>query len=94
MLPKGNAIMGGNSRREYLSAIQKRYFEATKDEKGLILREFCEVCKYHRKHAIRLLNQRKRGPTKRPGRKPVYNSAEFLTALKRIWLACVPKGWW
>jgi hypothetical protein len=87
MLPKGDAIMGGDSKQEYLAAIQPRYWEASKEEKGLILKEFCAVCKYHRKHAIRLLNQRKRGPTKRPGRKPVYHSAEFLGALKRIWLA-------
>lgn len=87
MLPKGDTIMGGNSRREYLTAIRQRYSEATKEEKGQILQEFCEVCKYHRKHAIRLLNQQKRGPIKRPGRKPIYHSAEFTKALKRIWLA-------
>jgi len=56
-------------------------------EKGIILQEFCAVCDYHRKHAIRLLNQQKRGPTKRPGRKRVYRSAELLTALRRLWLA-------
>ncbi|MEA2031412.1 MAG: integrase, partial [candidate division Zixibacteria bacterium] len=78
--------MGGDSRREYLIAIQSRYLEASKKEKSLILQEFCEVCKYHRKHAIRLLNQQKRRPTKRPGRKPIYCSAEFMKALKRIWL--------
>jgi len=78
--------MGGDSRREYLSAIRLRYCGATKEEKGLILQEFCEVCKYHRKHAIRLLKQQKRGPTKRLGRKPIYCSAEFMKALKRIWL--------
>jgi hypothetical protein len=44
------------------------------------------VCGYHRKHAIRLLNQRKKGPGKRSGRKPVYRSTELLRALKRIWL--------
>lgn len=87
MLPKGDAIMGGNSKQEILDAIQPRYLKASKEEKGLILREFCAVCEYHRKHAIRLLNQKKRGPTKRLGRKPVYHSAEFLAALKRIWLA-------
>lgn len=79
--------MGGNTRREYLAAIRQRYSDASKEEKSLILHEFCEVCTYHRKHAIRLLNQRKRGPTKRPGRKPVYRSTEFLRALRRIWLA-------
>jgi ABC-type cobalt transport system substrate-binding protein len=79
--------MGGDSKREYLAAIRQRYLQASKEEKGLILREFCEVCEYHRKHAIRLLNQRQRGPTKRPGRKPLYRSRELLTTLKRIWLA-------
>lgn len=79
--------MGGNSKQEILKAIQPRYLKASQEEKGLILREFGAVCKYHRKHAIRLLNQKKRGPTKRPGRKPTYHSAEFLRALKRIWLA-------
>jgi hypothetical protein len=79
--------MGGDSRREYLAAIRQRYLQASRAEKGLILQEFCAVCSYHRKHAIRLLNQRKRGPTKRPGRKPVYRTEELLRVLRRIWLA-------
>ena len=79
--------MGGDSKREYLAAIRQRYHQALREEKGLILQEFCAVCRYHRKHAIRLLNQRKRGPTERPGRKPVYHSEELLRALRRIWLA-------
>ena len=87
VLPKGDANMGGESRREYLKAIRQRYVEASRDEKGIILQEFCAICDYHRKHAIRLLNQRKREPRKRPGRKPVYHSTELLRALKRIWLA-------
>ena len=79
--------MGGDSKREYLAAIRQRYHQALREEKGLILQEFCAVCRYHRKHAIRLLNQRKRGPTERPGRKPVYRTEELLRALRRIWLA-------
>ncbi len=79
--------MSGGSKQEFLEAILPGYLIASREEKGLILRQFCAVCKYHRKYAIRLLNQRKRGPTKRPGRKPLYHSAEFLGALKRIWLA-------
>jgi hypothetical protein len=79
--------MGGDSKREYLTAIRQRYRQASREEKGLILQEFCAVCRYHRKHAIRLLNQRKRGPTERPGRKPVYRTEELLRALRRIWLA-------
>ena len=79
--------MGGNSRQEYLAAILERYHQSTRKEKGLILQEFCAVCGYHHKHAIRLLNRRQKRPRRRPGRKPVYYSPELLTALKRIWLA-------
>lgn len=78
--------MGGDSKREYLAAIRQRYLQASREEKGLILQEFCAVCGYHRKHAIRLLNRRRKRPKRRPGRKPVYRSTEFLRALKRIWL--------
>jgi hypothetical protein len=79
--------MGGESRREYLKAIRQRYVAASREEKGVILREFCAICNYHRKHAIRLLNQRRRDPRRKPGRKPVYHSTELLRALKRIWLS-------
>lgn len=79
--------MGGESRREYLAAIRLRYHEASRQEKTVILNEFCSVCEYHRKHALRLLNQREKKPKKRPGRKPLYDAPEVLMALKRIWLA-------
>jgi hypothetical protein len=79
--------MGEESRREYLAAIGLRYHEASKQEKTVILNEFCAVCGYHRKHALRLLNQREKKPGKRPGRKPRYNAPELITALKRLWLA-------
>ena len=79
--------MGGDSKREYLAAIRQRYLQASREEKGLILQEFCAVCGYHRKHAIRLLNRRRKRPRGRPGRRPVYHSPELLMALKRIWLA-------
>jgi len=79
--------MGGESRREYLAAIRLRYHEASRQEKTVILNEFCSVCEYHRKHALRLLNQREKKPKKSPGRKPLYDAPELLTALKRIWLA-------
>lgn len=78
--------MGGDSRREYLATIRQRYSEASKEAKGLILQEFCAVCDYHRKHAIRLLKQHRVRPRGRPGRNPVCHSPELLTALKRIWL--------
>jgi hypothetical protein len=79
--------MGGNAKREYLTAIGERYHQAGREEKGDILKEFCAVCHYHRKHAIRLLNAKGSMIRKRPGPRPVYRSAALLRALKRIWMA-------
>lgn len=41
---------------EYVKKIYQRYHQSTCREKKHILDEFCKVCNYHRKHAIRLLN--------------------------------------
>jgi hypothetical protein len=76
------------SRREYLEAIRKRYRTASKVQKGIILDEFCATCGYHRKHAIRLLrDKRVRSAQRKPGAKPVYRDEQLLLALKRTWLA-------
>ena len=80
--------MGKNERQAYLKAIRSRYRRAGKKAKTTMLDEFCAVCGYHRKYAIRLLNQGgKAGRRRRPGRKPRYAGPELLTALKRIWFA-------
>ena len=81
--------MGKNERHAYLKAIRLRYRRARKKSKVTILNEFCSVCGYNRKYAIRLLNQRAKSTNKRrrPGPKAVYTSPELLAALKRIWFA-------
>jgi hypothetical protein len=80
--------MGKNERQAYLKAIRFRYRRARKKIKVTILDEFCSVCGYNRKYAIRLLNQcPKTRKKRRTGPKSVYASAELLTALKRIWFA-------
>ena len=80
--------MGKNERQAYLKAIRTRYRRARKKAKVTILDEFCSVCGYNRKYAIRLLNQRvKAGKRRCTGPKPIYASSEFLMALKRIWFA-------
>jgi len=79
--------MGRDSKREYLRAIGERYRRASKAEKGVMLREFCAVCGYHRKHAIRLLNGKKRVGKKKSGPSRVYDAEELTLALKRLWLA-------
>lgn len=79
--------MGGDSKREYLGAIRERYRGASKAEKGLMLQEFCAVCTYHRKHAIRLLRGKERVGRKKSGPSRLYDAQELILALKRLWLA-------
>jgi len=80
--------MTSKERRSYLNAIKRRYLKASKATKQVILDEFCQVCGYNRKYAIRLLNKRNNVPPKRkPGRKSRYDSPSFVSALKRIWFA-------
>jgi len=62
---------------------------ADKKEKTLILNEFCATCGYHRKHAIRLLNNFKRftkPKSKRRGMPSIYNKPSITGPLKRMWL--------
>ncbi|HEB73470.1 MAG TPA: integrase, partial [Nitrospirae bacterium] len=59
--------MGKTTRKEYLKAIRGRYGKAGRKEKKLILDEFCKVCGYNRKYALRLLNAKPKPPAKRPG---------------------------
>lgn len=79
--------MGKDERYAYLKAVKDRYCQADKKSKATILNEFCHVCGYNRKYAIRILNRKRKRLKKRPGRKPVYQSDEFLQVLKRIWMA-------
>ena len=81
--------MSNTSRSEYLESIKPRYRKASKNEKKKIIDEFCNVCGYNRKYAIRLLNhkstpksdweKRKRGPKKR------YDHPDIIKILTRIW---------
>jgi hypothetical protein len=48
--------MSLESRKEYLESIRGRYQRGGRIHKSKILDEFVEVCGYHRKHAVRLLN--------------------------------------
>ena len=57
------------ARKEYISAIRARYKKATKTQKSAILDEFCEVCGYSRKYAIRALGAQEIPRKRRPGPK-------------------------
>jgi len=80
------------ARSEYLQNLRERYPYGTKSQKKLMLDEFCAVCGYNRKYAIRLLNSftsrrsRKRRPLSR-GRKKTYCDPLLLDVLWEIWRA-------
>jgi hypothetical protein len=81
--------MSPGARMEYLETIYLRYKRAHRKEKTVILNEFCNNCGYHRKHAIRLLNNFKRFTKPKPkkrGRPSAYNKPSIKKPLKKIWL--------
>ncbi len=70
--------------RENLMEVRERYQESTKGQKTLILNEFCQVCKYQRKYAIRILRGRVTPRVQTPGPKPKYRG-EVVKALPELW---------
>jgi hypothetical protein len=72
-------------RRDYLNTIRERYKNALKKKiKSEILNEFCAVCGYERKYAIRILNNQVQPRQNRPGPKPVYND-QVVQHLRILW---------
>jgi hypothetical protein len=60
--------MSGKSKWDYLKAIYLRYKKASKPIRSRILDEFCQVCRYNRKYAIRLLS----GPAPQKPNTPTF----------------------
>jgi len=82
--------MGCDEKKAYLDEIRLRYRKAGRNLKAKILDEFCAVCNYHRKHAIRLLGapfRRTEPKPKKRGSVSVYNQPHILVPLIQIWLA-------
>ena len=79
--------MTRRSIKEYAEELKRRYFRATKEDKGKMLDEFTQVTGLHRKAAIRLLNRSGSSVAcKRRGRPREYG-AVAVEALKTIWEA-------
>ena len=77
------------ARMQYLQSIYHRYHKASKSEKGRILDEFCKVCHFHRKHALRVLGQ-PLPDIQKPKihrRRPFAYSSVVLQAARMIWKA-------
>jgi hypothetical protein len=82
--------MGKQERRAYLEAIRTRYRRARKAGKTAILDEFCAICGYHRKYALRLLRtsgRRNKPAVRKPGPVSRYAVPELIDALRTIWMA-------
>lgn len=79
--------MGHKEKVAYLEAIRERYAHANRKNKKLILDEFCTVCGFNRKYAIRLLNRPLKRHKRKRGRKSRYSDPRFLQALLCIWKA-------
>jgi hypothetical protein len=80
--------MTAMGRREYLRAIYDRYHRSSAEKKGTILDEFCKVCGYNRKYAIRRLSgpRPEAHPGPRRSRGPSYGRL-VIQALAQIWEA-------
>lgn len=80
--------MNRQEKQAYFEAIRKRYQQSNRQDKGRILDEFCRICSYQRKYAIRKLNQ-SRTPTarKKPGRISVYNQPGVTEVIRTLWFA-------
>ena len=74
------------SRKEYLAKMRWRYGQRGREGKSRLLDEFCDVCGYDRKHAIKLLNAKPFATKGKAGRKPVY-AKEVAAIIKPIWLS-------
>ena len=78
----------GVARRELIDAVRARYRISTRAEKRLILKEFSAITGYHRKSAIRVLNQidGADAAVPRAARPRVYDEA-FRRTLVVLWEA-------
>lgn len=80
--------MSRKSKLEYLKAIYQRYHKASKALRQQILNEFCQVCGYNRKYAIRLLNglPPQKPKERRRSRNVIYGD-QVIGILSAIWEA-------
>jgi len=79
--------VSARAKGEYVQAIYQRYRRAARPDKKRILDEFCHVTRYHRKHAIRVLNGPAPGAARPPRRRTVTYSPAVIEALRAIWAA-------
>src|SRR5437773_4986747 len=72
---------------DYLRRIYRRYRQSSRSDKERILDEFCQVTRYYRKYALRLLNGPEPSDVARPRRRRAHYGPATVAALKVIWEA-------
>ena len=86
--------MSPKSLEEYTVIFVKRYKRANYNQKKKILDEYCKVTGYHRKHAIRKLNNFRlfiKKKLKKRGRASKYNKKPIIDPIKKIWFIIPPQ---
>ena len=86
--------MSNESKQDYLATIRTRYLSSSKKEKKKILDEFCNTCNYHRKYAIRKLNEKEKKEANKKGkrgRKKRYNLPELKELLLEISVSTIDR---
>ncbi len=81
--------MSQRSKQEYLRIMHARYQHANRPARSQLLDEVCRVCGYHRKHAIRKLNQPlpETRSRRKPPRRGLTYEARVVDVLKAVWEA-------
>jgi len=80
--------MSGERLQKALKEYRRRYRRVTQSEKSSVLNDFCSVTRYHRKYAIRLLNQSLDTPVSAGKRqRGVTYSKTALRVIEVIWEA-------
>lgn len=83
--------MSTTTKYELLQALRPHYVNSSRHHKKLILDEFCSLCGYNRKYAIRLFNSkvspRSVENLSRRGRKKLYDEPIIMDVLRDIWVA-------
>ena len=80
--------MSPKSIQEYTEIFVTRYRKARYKDKTKIIDEYCSVTGFHRKHAIRKLNNFRlytKHKKKKTGKKSKYARKDLIIVLKRIW---------
>jgi hypothetical protein len=72
---------------EYAQALRDRYYQASKEGKGVMLDEFVKVTGLHRKAAIRLLRRVNNPNATKPRGRPRLYGLEAVKGLQAIWEA-------